>query len=191
MSARFSRSVFASLRASARSRVNYGLPGRRNMSAQSHGAQPQKSDMPWVVGAAVVFGPMFLYLVSPSARKSQKEHAVHHDHHDFPTLGKEAPSHSQSEPQKEGTELPEVMKDDEGTPADVTATIALSEESDVPKDSQSPETVAETTIAAEQAPVGEEALKEADKEDPANETPAPAEPANAEAPAVTPEKTKA
>ncbi|KAF9452951.1 hypothetical protein P691DRAFT_659771 [Macrolepiota fuliginosa MF-IS2] len=126
MSARFARSAFASLRASARSRATT-LPARRNMSAQSHGAQPKKSDLPWIVGATLVFGPLFLYLVSPSARKSQHAHAVHNDHHDYPALEKEKHESKQSE----------IVKDDEGTPADVTDSIALSEESDVPKDSQS------------------------------------------------------
>ncbi|KAJ3573990.1 hypothetical protein NP233_g2067 [Leucocoprinus birnbaumii] len=192
MSARFARSALASLRASTRARVNSGLPARRYMSAESHGAHAKSSDTPWIIGAAVVFGPAFLYLLSPSARKARAEHAVHNDHHDYPALGKNAESHSQvSEPQQEEKST-ELMKDDEGTPADVTATIALSEESDVPKDSKSPETVADTTVAAEQAPVGEEATKE--------ETPAPAEEsakeethetASSETPAAAPAKTEA
>lgn len=162
------------------------------MSAESHGAHSKKSDMPWVIGAAVVFGPGFLYLLSPSARKSHAEHAVHHDHHDFPTLGKGDQSHSQvSESQQtEETERPEIMKDDEGTPADVSASIALSQESDVPKDSQSSEGVAETTVAAEQAPVGEDMKEEAAAtEEPAKEE--AAESASTEAPAATPTKSEA
>jgi len=175
------------------------------MSAQSHGAQPKKSDLPWLVGATLVFGPLFLYLVSPSARKSQHAHAVHNDHHDFPALEKE----------KHESKQPEIMKDDEGTPADVTDSIALSEESDVPKDSQSPETVATTLAAAEEAPVGEAAKENegvsageaATTDEPAKEPeapaapeatentsePTPAEPAKTEAPAASSdaEKTQA
>jgi hypothetical protein len=57
-----------------------------------------------------------MYLVSPSARKSREAHAVHQSHHEQPA------STEQPEAQE-----PEVMKDDEGTPADVTATVALAE----------------------------------------------------------------
>jgi len=66
--------------------------------------------------------------LSPSARKSQAEHAIHNDYHDFPALRNEASSHSQvSETEQEETQPAEIMTDDEGTPADVAASIALSE----------------------------------------------------------------
>jgi len=66
--------------------------------------------------------------LSPSARKSQAEHAIHNDYHDFPALQKETSSHSQvSEAEQEETKSAEIMTDDEGTPADVAASIALSE----------------------------------------------------------------
>jgi len=65
--------------------------------------------------------------LSPSARKSQSEHAIHNDHHDFPALRNETSSHSQvSEPVQVEMKHAEIMTDDEGTPADVTASIALS-----------------------------------------------------------------
>jgi len=103
--------------------------------------------------------------LSPSARKSQAEHAIHNDYHDFPALQKETSSHSQvSETEQEETRPAEIMTDDEGTPADVAASIALFEvraytlfsclvvvlyvdrvfwgqESDVPKDSPSVSTI--------------------------------------------------
>lgn len=66
--------------------------------------------------------------MSPSARKSQAEHAIHNDYHDFPALRNEASSHSQvSETEQEETQPAEIMTDDEGTPADVAASIVLSE----------------------------------------------------------------
>lgn len=66
--------------------------------------------------------------MSPSARQSQAEHAIHNDYHDFPALRKETSSHLQaSEAEQEETKPVEIMTDDEGTPADVAASIALSE----------------------------------------------------------------
>jgi len=139
------------------------------MSAQSHGTPAKKSDLPWIAGSILIFGPMFLYLLSPSARKSQNEHAIHNDKHDFPTLEKEKQQHQSEE------KASEIMKDDEGTPADVTQSVALSEQSDVPQDSQSQESTESTRAAASEAPVGDEAGKKTeDKDDSPKEETQPA-----------------
>ncbi|KAI9573691.1 hypothetical protein HD554DRAFT_919957 [Boletus coccyginus] len=58
---------------------------RRTMSSESHaGHGSTSSDRPWIIGSALVFGPLFLYLVSPSARKGSHVHTDHghNAHHD-------------------------------------------------------------------------------------------------------------
>lgn len=54
---------------------------------------------------------------------------MHNDKHDYPTLK----THERLPPYAEPKGRT-VMKDDEGTEADVTASIALAEEANVPKD---------------------------------------------------------
>jgi len=122
------------------------------MSAASH-APTKSSDTPWLIGSLVFFGPAFLYLLSPSARKNT--HGVHNDHHDFPAL-KQHEGHQANK--SESAPEVEIMKDDEGTETNVASSIALSQESDVPNDSTSSELNAETLTAAkvEGAPVSEE-----------------------------------
>ncbi|PPR05421.1 hypothetical protein CVT24_008034 [Panaeolus cyanescens] len=144
MNARFARNAFAAARRSAQLKTPASIAGRvakRPMSASASHGPTKSSDTPWIVGSLLVFGPMLLYLVSPSARKSQAEHAVHHDKREFPTLHKDvseakdvhAPAPVDSQP------APEIMTDDEGTAVDVSSSIELAEASDSPKDSQSPE----------------------------------------------------
>ncbi|KAJ3986836.1 hypothetical protein F5890DRAFT_1551898 [Lentinula detonsa] len=115
MASRPTKQLFASLRASARfSRNNVYSGSRRAMSSTAE-AVKKSSDMPWIIGSAVVFGPAFLYLVSPASRKS----APHHDSH-----GKH---------EKKGHEEPMPMKDDEGTETDVSESVSKAEAEDVPK----------------------------------------------------------
>ncbi|KAF4577109.1 hypothetical protein EYR36_005096 [Pleurotus pulmonarius] len=117
--ARFSRqNLISGARASFRSQMPAAprrFAGRRWNS--SHGAgheQKKSSDMPWVIGSLVTFGPAFLYLVSPSARKTAPGHAAHaHGSH--------------AEPKKV------TMKDDEGQEADVTASVQAATADDAPK----------------------------------------------------------
>ncbi|KAJ8519021.1 hypothetical protein ONZ45_g3982 [Pleurotus djamor] len=64
------------------------------------------------IGSGVVFGPALLYLLSPSSRKSAPHVAHGHDAHPA---------------------TPVVIKDDEGTPADVTAEVNAAVAEDAPK----------------------------------------------------------
>ncbi|KAJ4482332.1 hypothetical protein J3R30DRAFT_3699772 [Lentinula aciculospora] len=119
MSSRAPRQLFAaSLRASARSSKTNAYSNlhasRRAMSSTAE-AVKKNSDMPWIIGSAVVFGPAFLYLVSPASRKS----APHHDSH-----GKH---------EKKRDHEPMSMKDDEGTEVDVSGSVEKAEADDVPK----------------------------------------------------------
>ncbi|KAL0069073.1 hypothetical protein AAF712_003759 [Marasmius tenuissimus] len=95
-----SRSTWQSLKTGA---------GRRGMSSTA-GEAAKGSDMPWIIGSVVVFGPAFLYLASPSTRKS----APH-------------------KPHKSESHAPVTMEDDEGKEADVTDSIAKAKSEDAPQ----------------------------------------------------------
>jgi len=154
MSARLARTIFASAtrRTPTSVPLSVGRVSRRTMSATSHASAKSSGDTPWMIGSLLVFGPALLYLLSPSAKKNT--HGVHNDHRDFPALQKQ--DGHQAEPAAAAPV--EILKDDEGTEANVASSIALSEESDVPNDSTSTESNAETLTAAktEEVPVSEE-----------------------------------
>ncbi|KAK7028131.1 hypothetical protein VNI00_014946 [Paramarasmius palmivorus] len=120
MASRAARQFFSSLRSSARPAFRAQHAGRRGMSSTAHEVK-KGSDMPWIIGSAVVFGPAFLYLVSPGSRKTapHKPHGKH-DHH-------ESQSHA-----------PLPMKDDEGTEADVSGSVAKAVAEDAPKSDAAP-----------------------------------------------------
>lgn len=101
--------------------------------SSSAGEQKKGSDLPWIIGSAAVFGPAFLYFVSPSVRRS----APHVPH--------EA-KHSQSH-------APLPMKDDEGKVADVSGSVAQAEKDDAPQaDAASVETHEEEPPKEEAVP---------------------------------------
>lgn len=114
-------------------------------AASSHTASPQRSSSP-----PPPFGPAFLYLVSPSGRKSVAHAQVHDDKHDFPTLN--VASHD-SHPAFPVSQNKVVMKDDEGTAADVTSSLALAEEANGPKDDVPEEKFQATKAAASAEPI--------------------------------------
>ncbi|TFK40876.1 hypothetical protein BDQ12DRAFT_680212 [Crucibulum laeve] len=140
MSTRLARNVAASVaRRSSNVASSSARVGRRNMSAASHAAETaKKSDKPWIIGATLVFGPAFLYLVSPSARKNR--HDFHDDKHDYPGYTPKDHAAPAAEPV--------VVKDDEGTPANVSSSIKLAEQEDVPQDSTTPTEESKTRDAA-------------------------------------------
>ncbi|KAJ3508926.1 hypothetical protein NLJ89_g5491 [Agrocybe chaxingu] len=138
MSARLTRTALSAARRGAQTTLSSTARVSRRAMSSSH-APATKSDKPWIIGSLLVFGPAFLYLVSPSARKDT--HHVHNDKHDSPAHDK-----------KENAEVKPaevVIKDDEGTPAQVGASIALSEAVDVPKETQTPADLAELKKDAE------------------------------------------
>ncbi|KAG7088117.1 hypothetical protein E1B28_012142 [Marasmius oreades] len=111
MASRFTRLFSSSIRSSRATWQGFKAgAGRRGMSS-SAGETKKGSDLPWIIGSAVVFGPAFLYLASPSSRRSAPH--IPHD-----------PSHSHA---------PLPMKDDEGTVADVSGSVAKAEADDVPQ----------------------------------------------------------
>ncbi|KIK08034.1 hypothetical protein K443DRAFT_672918 [Laccaria amethystina LaAM-08-1] len=153
MSARLARTTL-SLVARRVNASSAGRVARRNMSFEStsHGASAKSSDTPWIAGSALVFGPLFLYLVSPSGRKATQANTVHDDVRDFPAIKLKDQWHHPATPaaavETEEAAPVEIMKDDEGTPANVASSIALATESDVPKTAESPEASAGVAVAA-------------------------------------------
>ncbi|KAI0373681.1 hypothetical protein BV20DRAFT_1118832 [Pilatotrama ljubarskyi] len=94
----FSRRILAqSLRARAAAPRPAPAAGRRFASSDvAHGAK-QSSDMPWIIGSALVFGPLGVYLLTSSGK--QKGHHAADVHH-----AKAGKAHSPSEPLiQEGT----------------------------------------------------------------------------------------
>ncbi|KAF9262907.1 hypothetical protein L218DRAFT_959739 [Marasmius fiardii PR-910] len=138
MASRFTRQLFSSsLRSSRVSGSTWQSfkagAGRRGMSSSAGGEGKKGSDLPWIIGSAVAFGPAFLYLASPSSRRS----APHVPHGD---------KHSQSH-------APLPMKDDEGKEADVSGSIAQAEKDDVPQaDAATTETHEEGSPKGESKP---------------------------------------
>ncbi|KIJ17662.1 hypothetical protein PAXINDRAFT_167659 [Paxillus involutus ATCC 200175] len=149
-----------------------------------------KSDTPWMIGSALVFGSLFLYLVSPSARKSSHAGHGHEDHH----------QHEESQPAQETPS----MTDDEGTEvsgAEVKESIEKGFEVDSPKDAQAhEEAVAKAEItSAEKTPSTDSPspseLPTDEKPDSASEEaasapepePAPSEPVKTDAPSTSDE----
>ncbi|RDB18094.1 hypothetical protein Hypma_000975 [Hypsizygus marmoreus] len=123
----FSAASRASLRA-ARSNASTVQIGAKRMNS-SHAA-PQSSDKPWIIVSGLIFGPAFLYLVSPSARK--RPHFGHKEHEH----ANEAPA-------------PVIMKDDEGTEANISASLQQAETADVPKAAGAEVTESEPAVEAQ------------------------------------------
>ncbi|KAG5646505.1 hypothetical protein DXG03_003271 [Asterophora parasitica] len=122
------QSLASSLRTASRPVFRAGA--RRMASSSSHAAP--KSDKPWVIGSALVFGPAFAYLVSPSARA--KSHSAHNDAHDTPGHKTHQASEPTPEPEPEAAAPePIIVKDDAGAAeADVSESIKAAAD-DVPK----------------------------------------------------------
>ncbi|KAG5638846.1 hypothetical protein H0H81_009397 [Sphagnurus paluster] len=153
-----------SLRAYLRNSTPAVRAGARRM-ASSHAPYTPKSDRPWI----------FLYLVSPSARKSTHAHAVHNDAHDFPGHQKHvaveesvAASVAESEPELEAEPTPTqaeptIMTDDEGTPADVSESLHAEAE-DIPKVETSSDAAVEETKEIHAEPQSQEIVVSAESE---------------------------
>ncbi|KAG5352931.1 hypothetical protein C0989_011971 [Termitomyces sp. Mn162] len=124
------QSLTSTARASLRSASSTFRAGARRLN--SHTASTPKSDKPWIIGSALLFGPAFLYLISPSARKNTGH--VHNDAHDFPGHKKHAlepvakPAEPEPEPEPTVTTEPEpvLMKDDEGTEVNIADSLVAS-----------------------------------------------------------------
>ncbi|KAF8555252.1 hypothetical protein OG21DRAFT_1496427 [Imleria badia] len=132
----------SSLRSSTRVNLNTAARSpraactRRMMSSESHASHASApSDRPWIIGSALVFGPLLLYLVSPSSRKGSHDHTDygHKSHH-----VEHEDNHVQHvESNREGDIKP--IADDEGTEVsgqEVKESMEKAFEADSPKDAQ-------------------------------------------------------
>ncbi|KAG8214500.1 hypothetical protein J3R82DRAFT_9556 [Butyriboletus roseoflavus] len=145
-------SAWVNLNAAARS--SRATLTRRMMSSESHashdGSTP--SETPWIIGSALVFGPLFLYLVSPSARKGSHGNHGHKSNPD-----EHGDKHAQHvESHQDVTPI----ADDEGTEVsgqEVKESMEKAFETDSPKDGQEREAVVAKleTTTAEKTPATE------------------------------------
>ncbi|KAG7445813.1 uncharacterized protein BT62DRAFT_994735 [Guyanagaster necrorhizus] len=151
----FTSSLRATLRRTALNRV--AAPSCKRFNS-THAPSGRSSDTPWIIGSAVVFGPLFLYLLAPDGKKDH-----HHDkseHKSEPAVEEkevetepepEAPAaaeESSPEPPAEAAPVAETtsesatVTDDEGTPIsaeEVKESIQRAEVSDAPKEAAAEE----------------------------------------------------
>jgi len=146
------RHFSSSLRSSTRVNLSRARLTRRMMSSESHASHGvASSDRPWIIGSALVFGPLFLYLVSPSARKSSHGHTDHGHKSHRDEHGDKHVQHVDSHREEEVKPI----ADDEGTEVsgqEVQESIEKAFQADSPKDAQEREEVvtkAETTTVEE------------------------------------------
>ncbi|KAG9315880.1 hypothetical protein JVU11DRAFT_3529 [Chiua virens] len=152
---------------------------RRMMSSESHASHGgASSDTPWMIGSALVFGPLFLYLVSPTARNVSHGHADHgHQSH----TNKNEDEHAQQvESSPEEAAVPTTDDEDTEVPAqEVKESMARAFETDSPKDAQEQEVVlAMVDTTPESSAVEQQSQEEAPRDA------APSEPERNPTPAV-------
>ncbi|OJT14701.1 hypothetical protein TRAPUB_8754 [Trametes pubescens] len=158
MSARtFSRRLFASLRTPASARAAARPAGRRFASTSvEHGAK-QSSDLPWMIGSALVFGPAAVYLLTSSGKEKGKHNAdAHHDKaakahapseelvkkEEAPAPAEDTEASKDEQPAEQSEAAPAddgAVTDDEGTTVsakDVDASVKQASDSDSPADAQ-------------------------------------------------------
>ncbi|KAI0770126.1 hypothetical protein C8Q74DRAFT_1353864 [Fomes fomentarius] len=97
--------------------------GRRFASTSAGHATKQSSDTPWIIGSALVFGPVIAYLLFGAQDKAKHPTAEHH--------AKPQPSISTEPPAKEAEEEPASSEVDKAAGQEVA--------SDSPKDAQAAE----------------------------------------------------
>ncbi|KAK0201948.1 hypothetical protein DFS33DRAFT_1351051 [Desarmillaria ectypa] len=146
----FTSSLRATLRRTALNRV--AIPCKRFNS--THAPSARSSDNPWIIGSAVIFGPLFLYLLAPDGKKEDHHHAKS-EHKPEPVVEeKEAETQPEPEPEtpaaaaEESTPEPPAeaepatVTDDEGTSVsaeEVKKSIEQAEASDAPKEAAAEE----------------------------------------------------
>ncbi|SJL07655.1 uncharacterized protein ARMOST_11005 [Armillaria ostoyae] len=141
----FTSSLRATLRRTALNRV--AAPSCKRFNS-THAPSARSSDTPWIIGSAVVFGPLFLYLLKPDGKKEDHHHAKS-EHKPEPVEEKEAEAPApaaeestpeppaEAEPAVETASEPATITDDEGTPVsaeEVKESIQQAEASDAPKE---------------------------------------------------------
>ncbi|KAJ7451597.1 hypothetical protein FB451DRAFT_1409688 [Mycena latifolia] len=129
MASRVGRQAFSTtVRATRTARSNVHLP-RRFMSADAaahHEPFKPKSDLPWIIGAVAIAGPALAYLLKDTMAIKQRIAAGHHGHDSHDSHAAHAEAH-------EDHAAPAVVKDDEGTEADVSSSVDAATAADVPQ----------------------------------------------------------
>ncbi|KAI0699937.1 hypothetical protein C8T65DRAFT_658655 [Cerioporus squamosus] len=119
MASRLARRALAqSVRPAARASAPVG---RRFASTSPSHAAKQSSDTPWIIGSALVFGPVIAYLLTPTAKSKAAHSSAEHKH-----------SRTDSTPDHGGDDAPAPTSD-----VDAAATQAI--ESDSPKEAYAAE----------------------------------------------------
>ncbi|KAF7295476.1 Ubiquitin-conjugating enzyme [Mycena indigotica] len=158
MAARLSRQFVSKTARISRSLRSNG--SRRLMSADAgaHHEYKPGSDLPWILGAAVITVPTLGYILKDTfaikERIAAGDHGHGHGHDD---------SHSHSEKHEEKHAEPVVMKDDEGKEADVTSSVKAAEAEDAPKSAGA--STEESSDAAAAEPPKDEKEKDGEKEE--------------------------
>ncbi|KAJ6461652.1 hypothetical protein DFH09DRAFT_1228922 [Mycena vulgaris] len=125
MASRVGRQAFSTTVRATRSARSSVHPPRRLMSADAaahHEPFKPKSDMPWIIAAVAITAPSLAYLLKDTVEIKKRISAGHHGHdsHD---------SHAAHEDHA----APAVMKDSEGTEADVSASLNDAAAADAPQ----------------------------------------------------------
>ncbi|OBZ68656.1 hypothetical protein A0H81_11194 [Grifola frondosa] len=76
MASRLGRVFAHAIRPSVRAVGRSAGATKRGVSTVQHAQET--SDRPWIIGSALVFGPVFLYLLTPSAKKTEVKAAQKH-----------------------------------------------------------------------------------------------------------------
>jgi len=171
MASRLSRAAFARLARPA-ARVGGRTVTRRGMSSSSGS---QGSDMLWMIGSALVFGPAALYLLSPSAQHKAHEaqqHALPKTKESKPenVPVPDGPAPQESAPEEPKTDESSATTDDEGTSAsseEVTDSINKAVDEDAPKNAHAAEEGQKQESEETPAP---EPMEEPKKVEPKQET---------------------
>ncbi|KAJ7818466.1 hypothetical protein B0H14DRAFT_2838951 [Mycena olivaceomarginata] len=163
MASRLCRQAFSTSTRAARSARSNIRPARRFMSADAtaghHAEFKPKSDMPWIAAAAVITIPSLAYLLRDTFAIKQKIAAGHHGHDSHDSHGAHAVHAEAHEDHADSA----VVKDDEGTEADVSSATNAATAEDVPKAAGAKNEEAASDAAAE--PPKDEKKEEGEKEE--------------------------
>ncbi|KAH7885392.1 hypothetical protein F5I97DRAFT_1884964 [Phlebopus sp. FC_14] len=121
-----------------------------SVSSQTNGGS-WSSDTPWMIGSALVFGPMLFYILAPPDTKSAHGHSSEHKSHHEPPAEHLEPEPSQETPP---------MTDDEGTAVsgeEIKESVEKALAADSPTGAQATEEA--MTEAASEAPPPAESEK--------------------------------
>ncbi|KAH9841782.1 uncharacterized protein C8Q71DRAFT_738796 [Rhodofomes roseus] len=144
MASRLGRRIFAqavrpSLRTTGRT------AGRRCMSSSAEAGK--SSDMPWIIGSAITFGPLAIWLISSGSTKKSHDVALSHSNDGAYSVKNEdesapEPSGEEAEDKPESSESKDAITDSDGETVsgkEVNESMQQSFNEDSPPDAQAAE----------------------------------------------------